>query len=85
MRYMIEITGSDKVGIVAEISTAISEKNANIYSAEQSVINEIFNMKIFFSIESDEMLNELLEKLNKIEAKFDLKINVFSESEIENL
>jgi len=81
MLYMLEINGEDNVGIIARISTAISKKNANIYSAEQSVNEENFKMKIFFSIENEDDLNELLEEINIIESEYNLLIDVFSEAE----
>ncbi|MDM8533429.1 ACT domain-containing protein [Clostridiaceae bacterium HSG29] len=82
MLYMLKITGNDHVGIVARISTAISKKNANIYSAEQSVKEGIFRMKIFFSIDNKDSLNELLEEMNIIEGEYNLVIDISSEEEI---
>lgn len=85
MLYMLKITGNDNVGIVARISTAISKKNANIYSAEQSVTKEIFKMKLFFSIDNENDLDGLLEELNIIEKEYNLVIDTFSEEEFADL
>jgi ACT domain-containing protein len=43
-RAIITIIGSDRVGIIAGISTALAEANVNILDISQSVIREFFTM-----------------------------------------
>jgi ACT domain-containing protein len=43
-RAIVTIIGSDRVGIIAGISTAIAEAGVNILDISQSVIREYFTM-----------------------------------------
>ena len=43
-RAIITIIGSDRVGIIAGISTVLAEANVNILDISQSVIREFFTM-----------------------------------------
>jgi ACT domain-containing protein len=43
-RAIITIIGSDRVGIIAGIATALAEANVNILDISQSVIREFFTM-----------------------------------------
>ena len=52
MKAVITVTGKDAVGIIAEISTACSENNANIVDITQSVMNEYFAMIMLVEIDS---------------------------------
>ena len=49
-RAIVTIIGSDRVGIIAGISTAIAEAKVNILDISQSVIREFFTMIMMVDI-----------------------------------
>ncbi len=44
MRAVVTVTGKDKTGIIAKISSFLSEKGANIEDISQTILGEYFAM-----------------------------------------
>ena len=44
MRAVVTVTGKDKKGIIAKVSTFLSEKGANIEDISQTILGEYFAM-----------------------------------------
>lgn len=44
MQIVITIIGTDRVGIVAKVSTALAEHNVNILDINQNILHGFFNM-----------------------------------------
>lgn len=64
MKAIITVIGKDTVGILAKVSTACAERNANIMDVTQSILRDMFvmvmladitNMNCDFGILSDEL------------------------------
>ena len=65
MRAVITVIGKDMVGILAKVSTACAEANANVAEVTQSVLDDYFAMIMLVDIDK---LNMSLEELkNSIE------------------
>ena len=65
MRAVITVIGKDMVGILAKVSTACAEANANVAEVTQSVLDDYFAMIMLVDIDK---LNMSLEDLkNSIE------------------
>ncbi|MBQ8229962.1 MAG: ACT domain-containing protein [Clostridia bacterium] len=52
MRAVVTVTGKDKKGIIAKVSTFLSEKGANIEDISQTVLGEYFAMIMIADISS---------------------------------
>jgi ACT domain-containing protein len=64
MRAVITVIGKDMVGILAGVSTACAEANANIIEVTQSVLQEFFCMVMLIDTEKMNVsIRELEEKL----------------------
>ncbi len=50
MRAVISVVGRDRVGILAKVSQACSECNANIIDVTQSVLQDMFDMMMLVDI-----------------------------------
>ncbi len=50
MRAVVTVTGKDKKGIIAKVSTFLSEKGANIEDISQTVLGEYFAMIMIVDI-----------------------------------
>ena len=44
MRAVVTVTGKDRTGIIAKVSSFLAEKNANIEDISQTVMGEYFAM-----------------------------------------
>lgn len=63
MRAVVTVTGKDRKGIIASISTFLSERNANIEDISQTIMGEYFAMIMLVNIsESDSPLSALAEE-----------------------
>ena len=51
MKAVVAVIGNDRVGILAKVSAALAEKNANIVEMTQSVLDGYFTMIVIVSIE----------------------------------
>ena len=52
MRAVITVIGKDMVGILAKVSTACAEANANVAEVTQSVLDEYFAMIMIVNIDN---------------------------------
>ena len=50
MRAVVTVTGKDKKGIIAKISTFLAEKGANIEDISQTILGEYFAMIMIVDI-----------------------------------
>jgi ACT domain-containing protein len=65
MRAVITVIGKDTVGILAKVSTACAEANANVAEVTQSVLDEYFAMVMLVDI--DKMTLSIEELKNSIQ------------------
>ena len=52
MRAVVTVTGKDKKGIIAKVSTFLSEKGANIEDISQTILGEYFAMIMIVDVSS---------------------------------
>ena len=50
MRVVVTVTGKDKKGIIAKVSTFLSERGANIEDISQTILGEYFAMIMIVDI-----------------------------------
>ena len=51
MKAVVTVIGNDKVGILAKVSAALADKNANVVEMTQSVLDGYFAMIVVVAIE----------------------------------
>lgn len=52
-RAILTVLGSDRVGIVAAVATALASAGANIEDIRQSIIDGIFSMTMLVTVDED--------------------------------
>ena len=52
MRAIITVSGKDAVGIIAQVSCACTEVNANIEDITQKVLDDLFVMVMLVSVDN---------------------------------
>ena len=55
MRAVVTVTGKDKKGIIAKVSTFLSERGANIEDISQTIMGEYFAMILIVDISAVEV------------------------------
>jgi glycine cleavage system transcriptional repressor len=74
--YVISIMSRDRVGIVYEVSRAMSELNGNIASIRQSVLCGYFTMILLVSFPPEVVQRDIERKLAELDAHSDTAIDV---------
>ena len=76
-RAIVTIIGSDRVGIIAGVTTEIAEANVNILDISQSVIREFFTMIMMVDLSQSPLtFHELSEKLSHRGEKLGVKVEI---------
>lgn len=74
-RIVITVIGADKTGIVANVSTKLSELNLNIIDITQKVFeDDIFAMIMLVEAGENSDIKELQEKFKDVEKKIGIRI-----------
>ena len=74
---IVTVTGIDKVGIIARLSTAMTKANINIIDVNQNIMENNFVMTMACDIEKSTInITQLKKTLEKIATKMELNITV---------
>ncbi len=80
MNAIITVVGSDKVGIIANVSSFLAEHKINIADITQTILSGNFVMMMMVSFENaDIAIDELREALSKKAQEMNVEINVMAE------
>ena len=74
---VISVIGKDRVGIIAGVSTLLSENNINIKDISQTILDGIFTMIMLVDLqEHDIEKSDIIEKLNSLGDKLGVTITI---------
>lgn len=80
MKAIITVIGKDTVGILAKVSTACAEKNANIVDVTQSILDDMFVMVMLADITAMNCdFGILADELHRLGESLGLDIRVMHE------
>ena len=80
MNAIITVVGSDKVGIIAEVSALLAQHKINIADITQTILSGNFVMMMMVSLESaDISIDGLRNVLNQTSKKMHVEINIMAE------
>jgi len=80
MNAIITVVGSDKVGIIAKVSTFLAERNINIIDISQTVLSGNFVMMMMVELSSGDMaLDDVKQELNKMGNAMNVSISMMHE------
>ncbi len=80
MRAVISVVGRDRVGILAKVSIACAECNANIIDVTQSVLEDMFVMVMLADISDMSVeFHALQKKMNELGESIGMVIHVMHE------
>ncbi|SFM48954.1 ACT domain-containing protein [Gracilibacillus orientalis] len=75
-RAVVSVVGKDQAGIIAKVTTVISENNVNILDISQTILQGFFTMIMLIEINDPSNLETLQEKFKPVEQELGLKINI---------
>mgnify|MGYP005752685523 FL=1 len=80
MNAIITVVGSDKVGIIAEVSALLAQHKINIADITQTILSGNFVMMMMVSLESADISSDGLRNvLNETSKKMHVEINIMAE------
>ncbi len=80
MQAIVTVVGSDKVGIIAEVSSLLSAHGVNIVDITQTILSGNFVMMMMVELSAaDISIDELRDLLSKTSEKMHVEINVMAE------
>ena len=80
MNAIITVVGSDKVGIIASVSSFLAEHKINIADITQTILSGNFVMMMMVSFGSaDITIDELRQQMNRKAEEMGVEINIMSE------
>ncbi|MBR5496073.1 MAG: ACT domain-containing protein [Oscillospiraceae bacterium] len=81
MKAVITVVGKDTVGILAKVSTACAEFNANVIEVNQSIMQDLFAMVMLVDISKiNKDFSQLVETMNELGKAQNLTIHTMHES-----
>lgn len=77
MRAVVTVVGKDKTGIIANISTFLSQKKVNILDISQTILEDYFAMIMLVDLEkSDTPLAGLAVECDELGKKIGMSVHV---------
>ncbi|WP_077211849.1 ACT domain-containing protein [Bacillus dakarensis] len=75
-RAIVSVIGKDQVGIIAKVTTLLSDQNVNILDISQTILQDFFTMMMLVDVTNFENLEELREQLADLGESLGLTINI---------
>ncbi|PLR78596.1 ACT domain-containing protein [Bacillus sp. V3-13] len=75
-RAVVSVVGKDQVGIIAKVTTVLSENEINILDISQTILQDFFTMMMIVDVTGTDNLDRLQDQLGKIGDELSLKINI---------
>lgn len=77
MKAVVTVMGEDKTGIIAKVSTCLSENNVNILDINQTIMQNIFTMVMLVDTKNScSDYAEILKELEKIGKEIGVEIRM---------
>lgn len=76
MKLVITVVGVDRVGIIAGVANVLAEKNVNIVSINQTIMDGFFNMIMMTEADDSIVLEDVQGALTKLGQDLGVEIRV---------
>ncbi len=77
MRAVVTVMGIDRKGIIARVSTCLSESNINILDINQTIMKDLFTMVMSVDMsEAENNFSEVSDQLSEIGEEMGLEIRI---------
>ena len=80
MNAIVTVVGSDKVGIIAEVSALLASHKVNIEDISQTILSGNFVMMMMISLDNADLsIDQLRNILTETSTKMGVEINIMAE------
>ncbi len=77
MRAIVTVMGIDKKGIIAKVSSCLSENNVNILDINQTIMQDLFTMVMLVDMaEAENKFADISNELTKIGEELGVEIKI---------
>ena len=80
MRAIVTVIGQDRTGIVAGVSTRLTELDVNIVDISQTIMDGFFTMNMVVEIEATEAFPEVKSNLEALGESLKVDIKIMNEA-----
>ena len=80
MRAIVTVVGQDRTGIVAGVSTRLTELDVNIIDISQTIMDGFFTMNMVVEIEATEAFPEVKTNLEALGESLKVDIKIMNEA-----
>ncbi len=81
MRAVVTVTGKDKIGIIAKVSSFLAEKGVNVEDISQTLLQDYFAMIMLVDVSDLKMeLSELAKECEELGRKIGMSIRMQHEA-----
>ena len=80
MRAIVTVIGQDRTGIVAGVSTRLTELDVNIIDISQTIMDGFFTMNMVVEIEATEAFPEVKTNLEALGESLKVDIEIMNEA-----
>ncbi|RKQ33574.1 ACT domain-containing protein [Oceanobacillus halophilus] len=75
-RAVVSVVGKDQVGIIANVTTILSNNNINILDISQTILQDFFTMMMIVDVQEVGNLDKLQGEFDELSNDLGLKINI---------
>ncbi|GEM01117.1 ACT domain-containing protein [Halolactibacillus halophilus] len=75
-RAVVTVVGKDQVGIISKVTTVLAKHKMNIHDISQTILQDYFTMMMIVEMKNKDLLEDLLEAFEQVEAEMNLTISV---------
>ena len=76
-KALVSVTGQDRVGIIAKVSTSLCEQNINILEISQTILDGCFTMLMVVDIaDAQENFEQIAQRLSEVGALIGVTVNI---------
>jgi len=76
-KALVSVTGQDKVGIIAKVSTTLCEQNINIMEISQTILDGCFTMLMVVDLEgANDSFQDIAARLAEVGKETGVMVNI---------
>ncbi|MBR2916910.1 MAG: ACT domain-containing protein [Clostridia bacterium] len=77
MRAVVTVMGIDKKGIIAKVSTCLSDNNINILDINQTIMQDLFTMVMLVDMtDAENKFSDISKKLDEIGGELGVEVKI---------
>ena len=76
MKAIVTVIGKDKVGIIAKVSSALSDMKVNVEDISQTILQDYFAMMMMVDVSAATKISDVAENLDRLGKSVGVSIRI---------